>query len=171
MRLPNKCVRSSCLFAVVCLLFLPYSATASNEICTQTQDKSYNTAASTDTRAGRHGAAARQLFPVFIPAAVMSDRRQRARVQGSWARQVPRPRGGGGGGGPAGKYNYTSNQHFTPFFSLTCLQSRLASQGARLLIISMPTVAWPPCLLCGSLEITGHQRPLSFSSLRRLATN
>lgn len=42
-----------------------------------------------------------QLLPVscFSPAGVMSDKRQRARVQGSWARQAPKP------SGPAGRYS------------------------------------------------------------------
>lgn len=92
----------------VYFLYLPYSCCAHDKSRTQKRNKSYNTAASIDSREGRHGTAAPQLFPVFIPAAVMSDKRQRARVQGSWARQVPRPRGGG----LAGKYSVTSNQSF-----------------------------------------------------------
>lgn len=49
-------------------------------------------------------AAEGQLLPVscFSPAGVMSDKRQRARVQGSWARPAPKP------SGPAGRYRLVS---------------------------------------------------------------
>lgn len=111
-----------------------------------------------------HGPAARQLLPVSgsLTAGVMSDRRQRARVQGSWARQVPRPRGGG----PAGRCSLTSHQPFTPLLSWHA-DITSCFQWAWPPIISRLRAVWPPSLLCGSPGIRRHPRPLSSSHRRR----
>lgn len=148
-----------CLIVGLFCLFSPHSGCA--------HDKGRKNTATTSARAGGHGAAARQLFPVFIrrPADVMSDKRQRARVQGSWARQVPRS---GGRGGQAGRFSRTSPQPFTPSHQLCVLTITSCFQGAwPPIIISRPRAAWPPSLLCGSPDIRGQQRPLSSSRLRR----
>lgn len=138
-----------------CLFVFVYShhtvVVFTTKVALRKRDESNNTEASTDTCSGGHGAAARQLFPVFIrrPAAVMSDRRQRARVQGSWARQVPRSRGRG----QAGRYSFTSH---SSLFSARRTDNRFLFSGG---VSSNHQQAQSSVASISTVWKSGHQRP------------